>query len=311
MKKKIKIVLSVILCLALLIVCVPTGIYLVRGNYSSAQLPSGFEEELEAKAFDNSADVRIMSSNLLVNYKSWGGTPAKPRAKQFVKMTEAYAPDVIGMQEMSDGWYCLLRNNLPKNYKMLFPLTTGAFVRMTALVYNSDTLKLIDSGNFKYENGDNPRLRRVVWGVFEVKETGKTFAVTTTHFDLLRDGREEELTKVMRSQRDELSAEINRLAEKYNCSVFATGDFNSMEDTPQTNPIDIPEIYNSLADEFTDAKFACENKVCGDMQTWDYPSYDHIFVCGNASVNTFALLSYNCFADMSDHFPIFADICIR
>lgn len=311
-KKKMskKALIAIPLCAALLMAAVPTAVFLIRGNNSGVQLPEGFEEELSAKAFDNSADVRVMSSNLLVHYKSWGGTPAKPRAKQYTKMLELYNPDVVGIQEMSDGWYCLLRNNLPKKYKMLFPFSSGALVRMTAMIYNSETLTIVDSGNFKYKECDNPRLRRVVWAVFETKSSGKRFAVTNTHFDLLRDGREVELTEVMRSQEKELAAFADELRDKYNCPVMCVGDFNTMEDTPETREIDIPEIYNALAADMTDAKFSCKTQICGDKQAWDYPSYDHIFINGDARADAFALLSYACLSEMSDHYPIFADIAL-
>lgn len=307
-KKILKIILITLLVLAILIATVPTAVFFIRGSERGVELPNGFVDEINANAFDNTADVRIMSSNLLVNYESWGGTPAKPRAKQYTALLEAYKPDVIGVQEMSDEWYCLLRNNLPQGYKMLFPFTTGVFVRMTAVIYNSNTLKLIDSGNFKYEQGDNPRLRRLVWGVFEVKETGERFAVTSTHFDLLRDGMEDELTAVMEEQTKELINFDNEAVEKYNCPVISVGDYNTMEDTPNTKPIDIPAIYNTLCESLTDAKFNCENRVCGTEQDWDYPSYDHIFIKGDAAAETFALLSYKALSNMSDHYPVFADI---
>ena len=139
-------------------------------------------------------------------------------------------------------------------------------------------------------------------------QSGKQFAVTNTHFDLLRDGREAELTEVMKSQEKQLVDFSDSLKEKYNCPIISVGDYNTMEDTPETNPMDIPEIYNSLASRLTDSKFSCQNQICGEMQACDYPSYDHIFINGNATTNTFALLSYKCFETMSDHYPIFADI---
>lgn len=311
-KKKLnkipKIIMCVLLALIILIVSVPTAVFFVRGSERGAELPNGFEDELNKNAFENSADVRIMSANLLVHYKSWGGTPAKPRAKQFISLLEAYKPDVIGVQEMSDEWYCLLRNNLPDGYKMLFPFSTGTLVRMTAVIYNSNTLKLADSGNFEYSQRDNPRLRRVVWGVFEVKNTGKRFAVTSTHLDLLREGKEQELTEVMQTQAKELIEFDNNTYSKYNCPVISVGDYNTMEDTPQTKAIDIPAIYNELANNLNDSKFSCEHQICGTEQSWLYPSYDHIFIKGEAKVDTFALLSYKWLSDMSDHYPIFADI---
>lgn len=54
--------------------------------------------------------------------------------------------------------------------------------------------------------------------------------------------------------------------------------------------------------------YVCQS--CGGKQAWDYPSYDHIFIKGGARADTFALLSYDCLAEMSDHYPIFADIAL-
>lgn len=310
MDKKLRIIIIAVLIFCIVVISVPLTIYTVRGSVSNIDLPQGFEEKLNENAFDNSADVRIMSSNLLVHYESWGGLPAKPRAKMYAEMLEVYKPDVIGVQELCDSWFCCVNNNLPKGYKMLYPLSTGAFVRMTAMIYNSDTLDLIDSGNFKYEQGDNPRLRRVVWAVFEVKDTGKRFAVTNTHFDLLRDGQEKEFAQIMKSQTAELIDCVDNISEKFDCPVFSVGDFNTMEDTADTKPIDIPEIYNSLADKLDDTKFISKNQICGTEQTWLYPSYDHIFMKGDAEIDSFCLMSYDYLSDMSDHYPIFADVTL-
>lgn len=310
MRKNWKIVIIAAVVFCILVTAVPLTVYAVRGNIKNIDLPQGFDEMLTEASFENDADVRIMSSNLLVHYESWGGLPAKPRAKKFTEMLEVYKPDVVGVQELSDSWFCCMNNNLPKGYKMLYPFSTGAFVRMTAMIYNADKLKLIESGNFKYEQGDNPRLRRLVWAVFEVKDTGKRFAVTNTHFDLLREGQEKEFAQIMKSQTAELIDCVDNISEKFDCPVFSVGDFNTMEDTDDTKPIDIPEIYNSLADKLDDTKFISKNQICGTEQTWLYPSYDHIFMKGDAEINSFCLVSYDYLSDMSDHYPIFADVTL-
>lgn len=308
--KTLKVILCVLLVFCVAVVTVPTVVYSVRGNLNDVELPKDFESNLSNNLPENNSDIRIMSSNLLVHYESWGGTPAKPRAKMYIEMLNAYKPDVIGVQEMSDEWFCCLNRNLPNGYKMINSAVTGSFVRMTAMVYNSNTLDLIKSDEFEFEQGDNPRLRRVVWAVFEDKETGKRFAVTNTHFDLIREGREEELEAVMKSQRDEIISISNEIAEKYDCTVFSVGDFNTMEDTPQTNEVDIPEIYNSLAQSLVDTKYVASKQIFGSGQTWEYPSYDHIFMNGTADIDSFCLMSYDYLTDMSDHYSIFADITL-
>ncbi len=284
-------------------------IYEDKGNISEINLPKSFEIEMADDAFENAGEIRIMSSNLLVDYKSWGGLPAKPRAKKYIALLDAYKPDVIGVQEFCENWFCAVNYNLPDGYKIINPLTTGMLFRMSAMIYNSDTLKLIKSDSFSYEMGD-PRLRRVVWAVFEDRATGKRFAVTNTHLDLLRDGQEEELANVMRSQRDELLNCIDEITESFDCPVFAVGDYNTAEDTYSTREVDIPEIYNSLAKKLIDTKFVSKNQVCGSEREWLFPSYDHIFMKGNAEINSFCLMSYDYLTDMSDHYMIFADISL-
>lgn len=310
MPKALKITLCIILAFSVLITAIPSIVYTIRGSLKSTALPDGFTKSLSENAYENEGNLRIMSSNLLVHYESWGGTPAKPRAKKYIEMLNTYTPDVIGIQEMSDEWFCLLGSNLPNGYKMINKTITGLFIRMTAMIYNSNTLNLIDSGEFGFEQGDNPRLRRIVWGVFESKETGKRFAVTNTHFDLIREGREAEFAEIMEYQRERTISFSNELKEKYDCPVFSTGDFNTMEDTELTNEVDIPAIYNSLAQSLVDAKYEAKTQICGNAQAWEYPSYDHIFMNGEASVNTFAVLSYDYFTDMSDHYPIIADVTV-
>lgn len=310
MDKAIKIIICSVIVLCILIAAVPTAVYTARGSLKSKELPSGFADAIKADAYEKIGSVRIMSSNLLVHYESWGGLPAKPRAKKYIELINTYKPDVIGVQEMCDEWFCLLGRNLPSEYKMINKTATGSFIRMTALIYNSSTLNLIDSGEFAFENGDNARLRRIVWGVFEEKQSGKCFAVTNTHFDLIREGREEELTAVMESQCRKTIDFSNELNKKYSCPVFSTGDFNTMENSEFTNPVDIPAIYYALAGSIQDAKYTAKLQACGNAQNWDYPSYDHIFINGNASIEAFGVLSYDYLSDMSDHYPIIADAAL-
>ncbi|MCC8016576.1 MAG: hypothetical protein LIO43_04245 [Clostridiales bacterium] len=304
-KKALISVSAIFLCAVLI---VPFSVYYFRGDIKDEELPVNFEEMLAASVPDKQSNLRIMTSNLLVHYKSCGGVPAKPRAKMFVQMLKSVQPDVVGIQELSDEWYCCVKENLPAGYKLLYPVSTGIFVRMTAMIYNSNSVSLIEKGQMKYKNGDNPRLRRVVWAVFEQKSSGKRFAVTNTHFDLLREGQEKEEYAVMQSQTEELVNLVSNLYSRYNCPVFSAGDFNAMENTESTKPIDAPEIYSQLSSNLNDLKYDAENFVCGNAQGFAAPSYDHIFSNKEVSVKQFVLLSDESMNKMSDHYPAFADI---
>ena len=115
MKKSKKIILSVLCILLCAVITVPTVVFKVRGNLGSTETENGFAAKLSENVKPaQDGEIRIMSSNLLVGYKSWGGLPVKPRAAMYISLIQTVEPDVIGVQEMCDGWYCALRNNLPK-----------------------------------------------------------------------------------------------------------------------------------------------------------------------------------------------------
>lgn len=290
------------------IVTVPT-VFAVRGSIRSEELPQEFTAEmaLEDAALAGDANTRIMSSNLLVHYASWGGEPAKPRAKMYVSLIEKYRPDVVGLQEVCGSWFACLYHNLPDGYKFIDPLTTGLFVHMTSMIYNSNTLNLLESDQIVYSKGDNPRLRRVVWALFERKDGGGKFIVTSTHFDLIRENQEQEEFETMTTQADEQIALAQELSRKYSCPVFSTGDFNAKEDGRDNGEYDAPEIYAKLAESLTDTKTIAEQKKAGADYAIDLPTYDHIFLCGDAPVRQFQILSQPCLTAMSDHYSIFID----
>ncbi len=294
--------------IAAAIVTVPT-VFAVRGSISGEPVTQEFTDGLAQQdaALAGDATTRIMSSNLLVHYASWGGEPVKPRAKMYVSVIEKYKPDVVGLQEICGSWFACLYHNLPDGYKFIDPLTTGLFVHMTSMIYNANTLNLLESDQIVYSKGDNPRLRRVVWALFERKDNGQKFIVTSTHLDLIRENQEQEELDVMTAQADELIALVNDLGSKYNCPVFSTGDFNAKEDGRQNGTYDAPEIYTKLSGALTDTKTIAEQKKAGADYSIDEPTYDHIFLHGEAAIRQFQILSQPYLTPMSDHYSIFID----
>lgn len=312
MKRVMKII-AIILCV--IIVLGISGTVLgahIRGGIDKYSLPDGFDQAIQqVDSTKQDDEVRIMTSNLLVHYKSWGGTDARPRAKMFFETVHTYQPDVIGVQEVSDQWYdCLMRNK--GNYEMLYPVSTGALMRMTALMYNADTLNLIDKGQMKYDEGNDARLRRAVWGIFENKETGKQFAVISTHFDCIRENEEELMLSYMKTQVKQINEISDSIKEEYGVLVFCVGDFNTMNQGEGVNPImDAPEIYEELCRTLTDTRLVAQEKASGDALDADAPTWDHIFLNGEAQINRYAIVSPQALSEMSDHYPIFADVKIH
>ena len=312
MKKTVKFI-SASLCAALVLGVAGTGIgAYIRGGIDKYSLPDGFDQAMQqvdsAKQED---EVRIMTSNLLVHYKSWGGTDARPRAKMFLETVNTYQPDVIGVQEVSGQWYnCLMRNK--GSYKMLYPVSTGVLMRMTALMYNSDTLNLIDKGEMKYDEGNDARLRRAVWGIFESKATGNQFAVISTHFDCIRKNEEALMLSYMETQTRQINEISNSIKEEYGVPVFCIGDFNTMNPGEGVDPImDAPEIYEELCKTLTDTRLVAQEKANGDALEAGAPTWDHIFLNGEAQINRYAVVSPQVLSEMSDHYPIFVDVSIE
>ncbi len=298
------------------------GLNIPNADMSDVTLPDGFEEQLNADSFENTADVRIMDSNVMVDY-DWGygvTAPVPPRAAMFYKILEAYRPDVVGVQEASKAWSANFIRNLPGGYRLINPVSTYTDEKMTALIYNTDTLKLIDSGDFKFNQDVDKRLRRVVWGVFEVKETGKIFGVTNTHFDGINWEDTSSLQKTF-AEADEMVAAVNKIIKKYDCPVFSTGDYNTRDNNYEQTMWS--ETYARITESLLDTKHNCKNAREGNAKdhpdeikynvyiTLDMPFIDHIFYKGNAEIETYCLLSYTYLDDLSDAFPIFTDAILN
>lgn len=307
--KKLKKTFIALLCIAVIGIAAFIAAVNIYGNYDDYILPDGLEESLESADIsrDDNAYARIMSSNLLVHYESWGGTDAHRRAKMFNAVLDTYKPDVVALQEMSDQWYCCLTKNRG-SYRLVYPFSSGIFVHMTGLMYNTDTVTLLDYGRMKYAQGDNPRLRRIIWGLFEDKATKKQYIVTSTHFNLIREGKEKEEFDVMNAQANEHIEFIHSLQRQYNCPVFSCGDFNAMDDGGYNNEYLAPEIYNILAESIDDAKYNAQTKTGGNEKSVSKPTVEHIFFSGNAEIKRYSILSDEVMQQMSDHYPIFADV---
>lgn len=308
--KKIMKIMAIILCAIVILGISGTvlGAY-IQGGIGKYDLPDGFESGMQqVDSTKQNDEVRIMTSNLLVHYKSWGGSDARPRAKMFFETVNTYQPDVIGVQEVSGQWFnCLMRNK--GNYEMLYPVSTGALMRMTALMYNTETLNLIDKGQMKYDEGNDARLRRAVWGIFESKETGKQFAVISTHFDCIRENEEELMLSYMKTQVKQINEISDSIKEEYGVPVFCIGDFNTMNPGEGVDPVmDAPEIYADLCQTLTDTRLVAPEKENGDARDADAPTWDHIFLNGEAQINRYAIVSPQALSEMSDHYPIFADV---
>lgn len=256
-----------------------------------------------------STALRVMSFNLLADYKGFGGGEVSPRAALFKKLVTLTRPDVLCLQEESFSWFCALEKNF-KEYRQTRPLSSFLGLKMTAVMYNKSTVKLLKSGELEYKNGDDFRTRRASYAIFSQKSTSKKFAVISTHLSFLRKTYESLDIITARLQCAELLGLITELKEKYGCAVIVAGDFNSKESSKKSQAEPTSEVYEILKSVLIDAKPSAKELFAEESEK-EAPSYDHIFISGNADITGFSVISSEPYSGISDHLPIFSDIILK
>ncbi len=285
----------------------------IRTDLSGQSLSSEFTKGIEQSGgfeLTDGADIRIMSANILVRYKGWGGTPVKSRALMFAEVLNKYKPDVAAIQEACSDWHKCIEKTVGDTYEFVQPRFDLFRTSLTTMIYNKNTLNLVDSGRVKYSQGDGPQHRAITWAVFETKEDGKRFAAISTHFDLLRLKDTEKEYDIIFSQAEELFAFIDELSEKYDCSVFSAGDYNACETQGDIGEAAGVLIYEKVAEKLSDVKYMTENRIYGSEIGEKDPCWEHIFLSGNAEIKAFRILSDSYLSPLSDHYPIYADISL-
>ena len=255
----------------------------------------------------NKNTIRVMTFNLLVHYPSWGGKPVHERADDFFELRDGYLPDVLGVQEMCGDWYSEICDN-KSPFKFAAPLKTAFPQKMTALIYNSDTVEIIDSGSFAFSDTLNFRARRIVWGVFKFKKTNDIFTVVNTHLNFLETTEEEDNFFRQSRQVNELYNATKELYSDYPYPIIILGDFNAKKRDVYHNSVIRSGSYGILNSVYTDAQDLAENKFFGENAYLGNSLNDHIFIKGELYVKNIALLSQNAFSELSDHYPLLADI---
>ncbi len=255
-------------------------------------------------------DLRIMTFNLLAHYKSWGGTPVEERSDLFFEVLNGYSPDVLGLQEMCLDWY----NELTKtksSYRFTSPIKTAFPHKTTAILYNSDTLELIDCGSSPFSNSVNFKTRRIVWGLFKQKGTNGLFYVVNTHFSFLEEDEKNENFLIQSCQANELYTNVKSLYFQYSYPIFVVGDFNTKRRAKYQKDVTSSGTYGMLNSLLTDAEDLAENTFFGEKANLKETLNDHIFIYGEAYVKNIYLVSKNELKTLSDHYPLFADVHLK
>ena len=311
MNNKTHILITIIITIATFIVC--PFVYnqpFVEFNLYTGKEEAKFNEQIKKDNLilsKEETEVRIMTLNLLAHYKSWGGKPVEERSDIFFSIRDGYLPDVLGLQEMCLDWYNEINKN-KSEYKFIAPLKTAFPQKMTAILYNSDTVELIDSGNITFSDCWNFKSRRAVWGVFRHIRTDKIFTVVNTHLSFIEESEEAQNFFVQTCQVNELYTATQSLELQYPYPVFIIGDFNTKRRVSYQKSVINSGSYGILNSLYTDSEDIAKNKYYGENFNFSNTLNDHIFIKGNVTVKNLSLLSQDCFCALSDHYPLFADI---
>jgi endonuclease/exonuclease/phosphatase family metal-dependent hydrolase len=310
MNTKTHILITVIISIATLVIC---PLFYVSSilEADNTETPQGLlQEQIKADNLilaKSNEDLRIMTFNILAHYKSWGGTPVEQRCNLFFEVLNGFTPDVLGLQEMCLDWYNALTKT-KSTYKFTSPVKTAFPHKMTAILYNSETLELIDCGSTPFTNSVNFKTRRIAWGLFKQKNTSECFYVVNTHFSFLEEKEKNENFPIQSCQANELYTNIKSLYSQYSYPIFIVGDFNTKRRVSYQKSVINSGSYGILNSLYTDSEDIAKNKYYGENFNFNNTLNDHIFIKGDVTVKNLSLLSQDCFCELSDHYPLFADI---
>ena len=293
-----------------------------RGTYTNTlNFKSGYEKTVNPyeKSFSDSpalaegADVRIMSFNVLAEL--WGDKVAvSGRDEKVVSALIYYAPDVVGLQEMSPAWHTAMSPLLKGTpYKFIgkdntVSHSTYGKTNFSPMLYNSDTLTLKESGVKAYSSASKTYAYVMTWAYFEHKETGKCFAVINTHFDLRNSGEKYDNNRTQQAK--EIAAYVKTLQNRYGCEVITTGDYNTNESEAQYSTIIKNGALHEAKHTADVIKRACNtyHNLGATISPLAANSIDHIFGTSGVKFLYFSVLIDRIVLDASDHCPSYADV---
>lgn len=187
--------------------------------------------------------LRVATFNVLCENCSKGKASWAKRRGAVVAAIKGQDPDVIGLQEASQGripgggtQYQDIVRRLGAPYR-LTDARRGASLAVR-IVYNSDRVELIKKGSSFLPKGKSKRA--ATWAIFEQKSTGERFFFLSTHLEPTNDKKGSRKYYNVRRRQAKAVVEIIRRNNPDGLPVIAVGDFNSTKwDKPSNAPYDI------------------------------------------------------------------------
>ena len=284
------------------------------------------------------ANIRIMSNNVWErssNSSSWRdlgeNCSYNARLPKLAKVYAMYQPDVLSLQEMSlyfinglvDSINQTCENGgIKARYRVADWHVKGLAQRnYTPIVYNQNTLTLLDTGSHLYGYGQNRNTKSYTWACFEIKKTKQKFVVYSTHFWWKSDKIYPNSSTYRKRQMAEISEDWKKRQEIYHCPCFVMGDMNCNSQSKEFKSLiglGFVDCY-SEASEFarnTSGRFICNVERFSykvNNGTYTKNALDHI-VASNLKKNQILVYDYvtpNFFGKLSDHAPVYIDVKMK
>ena len=284
------------------------------------------------------ASIRIMSNNVWYNklgntWQSLGlDASNQTRYRQMAKVFVAYSPDVVAFQELYPSTNCsdfMLKeiNKGGRNYQYVDGAREFYVIRNhTPIIYNCDTLDLLDSGSHVFDyasnsSGSNIGTKSYTWGYFKEKATGYKFIVFSTHLWWMKESAKEGSTQWRIDQMTEICKKANALIKEHSCSCFVLGDFNcktSAQEFSTMNKFKFSDCHD-IATEYasnSSGRYICNNTSFSykpSAGTYKKNGIDHILVKNlkKSRVLSYNYALHNFYGKLSDHAPVYIDVRTR
>ncbi|MCQ2427457.1 MAG: hypothetical protein MJ137_03500 [Clostridia bacterium] len=283
------------------------------------KLPSGYRSDIAIDAKQligaspsastsaaEGADLRIMSFNILhENYND--KLPISGRDCAVANAIAAYAPDVVGLEEVSEAWHDALNSIFKGSYAFIPDDVGGTGRSYSTVFYNTSKAELLEYGTKVYDAATNDYLRNLTWARFRRISDGQEYIVTATHWDI----NSHEADRVLQAK--ENAVLLNTLAEKYGIPIFSCGDYNRGETTAEftgflksTGMKDAK--LQSIASKRHGTVGATSHKI-GAMPTVTSGTsgIDHTVYSDSAEIMYYSSVTDIAALRASDHCPIIAD----
>ena len=253
---------------------------------------------LTGKADMSNLPFRFLSQNILFKDIEGGNTVAA-RAPRFSDLMKEYCPDILAVQEHSNGWGGYISGEFGKIY-------TYVNIQGLAFYFRTERYDVLEQGGFymsptpnvksQFEGDSGPR--SCIWAIAKDKFTDTTILFINCHPDWNND--------TQRALQVEVIFEV--LGEKMKeYPTILCGDFNTQPDGP---------IYPRITQEFNDPYQEAEINLSQINYTSHGFGKSSNFIDYSFYDDTFKATHYYIINDMynghvSDHYGTFTDFILN